>query len=48
MENLRTLLPSASNLIVFEAAGRHGNFTPDQRTRIFATIREFLAKNKLM
>lgn len=27
MENLRTLLPSASNLIVFEAAGRHGNFT---------------------
>lgn len=27
MENLRSLLPSAGNLIVFEAAGRHGNFT---------------------
>lgn len=27
MESLRRLLPSASNLIVFEAAGRHGNFT---------------------
>ncbi|PWW01627.1 DNA-binding transcriptional LysR family regulator [Hoeflea marina] len=27
MESLRRLLPSASNLIVFEAAGRHGSFT---------------------
>ncbi len=27
--------------------GRHGNFTPDERTKIFATIREFLAKHGL-
>ncbi|HEV7322362.1 MAG TPA: LysR substrate-binding domain-containing protein [Ensifer sp.] len=27
MENLRRLLPSAASLIVFEAAGRHQNFT---------------------
>ena len=27
MQNLRTLLPSAGSLIVFEAAGRHGSFT---------------------
>ncbi len=27
MENLRRLLPSATSLIVFEAAGRHQNFT---------------------
>lgn len=25
--------------------GKHGGFTPDERTKIFATIREFLAKN---
>ena len=25
--------------------GKHGGFTPEQRTTIFATIREFLAKN---
>ncbi len=27
MQNLRSLLPSAGSLIVFEAAGRHGSFT---------------------
>ena len=27
METLRRLLPSASSLIIFEAAGRHQNFT---------------------
>lgn len=27
METLRRLIPSASSLIVFEAAGRHQNFT---------------------
>ena len=27
MDNLRRLLPSATNLIIFEAAGRHENFT---------------------
>jgi len=27
--------------------GKHGNFTPEERTRIYVTIREFLAKNGL-
>ncbi|HYI06851.1 MAG TPA: prolyl oligopeptidase family serine peptidase, partial [Reyranella sp.] len=27
--------------------GRHGNFTPEERTKIFATIRDFLAKHGL-
>ena len=27
--------------------GKHGGFTPEERTRIFVTIREFLAKNGL-
>jgi acetyl esterase/lipase len=27
--------------------GKHGNFTPEERTRIYITIREFLAKNGL-
>jgi acetyl esterase/lipase len=36
------------NQLLTIPGGRHGNFTPDERTRIFATIREFLAKNKLM
>jgi hypothetical protein len=31
MENLRHLLPSAGNLIVFEAAGRHASFTKAAR-----------------
>jgi hypothetical protein len=25
--------------------GRHGGFTPDERTKIFASIREFLARH---
>ena len=28
--------------------GGHGNFTPEQRTMIYVTIREFLAKHKLL
>ena len=36
------------NQLLTIPGGRHGNFTPDERTKIFATIREFLAKNKLM
>jgi acetyl esterase/lipase len=36
------------NQLLTIPGGRHGNFTPDERTRIFATIREFLTKNKLM
>ena len=28
--------------------GGHGNFTPEQRTMIYTTIREFLAKHKLL
>ncbi len=27
--------------------GKHGNFTPEERTRIYEAIREFLAKNGL-
>ncbi|HXP83465.1 MAG TPA: alpha/beta hydrolase [Bryobacteraceae bacterium] len=27
--------------------GKHGNFTPEERTRIYVTIREFLVKNGL-
>lgn len=27
--------------------GKHGNFTPEERTRIYVTIREFLARNGL-
>ena len=28
--------------------GKHGGFTPEERTRIFATIREFLTKNGVL
>jgi acetyl esterase/lipase len=35
------------NQLVTIPGGRHGNFTPDQRDRIYLTIREFLAKNGL-
>jgi len=34
-------------LITIPGAG-HGNFTPDQRTMIYKTIREFLTKNGVM
>jgi acetyl esterase/lipase len=36
-----------TNQLVTIPGGRHGNFTPDERTKIFSTIREFLAKNGL-
>ena len=36
-----------TNQLLTIPGGRHGNFTPDERTKIFATIREFLAKNML-
>jgi len=29
------------------AGGKHGGFTPEERTRIYLSIREFLAKNGL-
>ena len=35
------------NQLVTVPGGGHGNFTPDQRTRIFSTIREWLARNGL-
>jgi acetyl esterase/lipase len=35
------------NQLLTIPGGRHGNFTPEERTRIFATIREFLTKNGL-
>jgi acetyl esterase/lipase len=34
-----------TNQLLTIPGGRHGNFTPDERTKIFATIREFLDKN---
>ena len=37
-----------TNQLLTIPGGRHGNFTPDERTKIFATIREFLAMNKVM
>jgi dipeptidyl aminopeptidase/acylaminoacyl peptidase len=33
------------NRLVTIPGGGHGNFTPEQRTMIYVTIREFLAKN---
>jgi len=35
------------NQLITIPGGGHGNFTPDQRTMIYTTIRQFLAKNKL-
>jgi acetyl esterase/lipase len=35
------------NQLVTIAGGKHGNFTPEERDRIYLTIREFLAKNGL-
>ena len=35
------------NQLLTIPGGRHGNFTADERTRIFVTIREFLAKSGL-
>jgi dipeptidyl aminopeptidase/acylaminoacyl peptidase len=36
-----------TNQLVTIPGGRHGNFTPEERTRIYTTIRDFLAKNGL-
>jgi dipeptidyl aminopeptidase/acylaminoacyl peptidase len=33
-----------TNVLVTVPGGRHGNFTPEERTRIYAAIRDFLAK----
>ena len=33
------------NQLITVPGGRHGGFTPEERTRIYTTIREFLAKN---
>ena len=33
------------NQLLTIPGGKHGNFTPEERTKIFVTIREFLAKN---
>ena len=35
------------NQLLTIPGGKHGNFTPDERTKIFVTIRDFLAKNGL-
>jgi len=37
-----------TNQLVTVPGGRHGNFTPEERTRIYTTIREFLAKQGLL
>jgi acetyl esterase/lipase len=36
------------NQLLTIPGGKHGNFTPDERTKIFVTIREFLKKNGVM
>jgi acetyl esterase/lipase len=36
------------NQLVTVPGGRHGNFTADERVKIYTTIREFLAKNGLV
>jgi acetyl esterase/lipase len=36
-----------ANQLLTIPGGRHGNFTPDERTKIFVVIREFLAKHGL-
>ena len=35
------------NLLITVPGGKHGNFTPEERTRIYTAIREFLTKNSL-
>jgi len=35
------------NQLLTIPGGRHGNFTPEERMKIFSTIRDFLAKNGL-
>jgi acetyl esterase/lipase len=36
-----------TNQLLTIPGGRHGNFTPEERTKIYSTIREFLSKNGL-
>jgi acetyl esterase/lipase len=36
------------NQLITIPGGGHGNFTPEQRTLIYTTIREFLSKHKLL
>ncbi|HUK15095.1 MAG TPA: alpha/beta hydrolase [Bryobacteraceae bacterium] len=36
------------NQLLTIPGGKHGNFTPEERTRIYLTIREFLAKNGIV
>jgi dipeptidyl aminopeptidase/acylaminoacyl peptidase len=36
-----------TNQLVTVPGGRHGNFTLEERTKIYSAIREFLAKNGL-
>jgi dipeptidyl aminopeptidase/acylaminoacyl peptidase len=36
-----------TNQLVTVPKGRHGNFTPDERTTIYLAIREFLGKQGL-
>jgi acetyl esterase/lipase len=36
-----------TNQLVTIPGGKHGNFTPEERTRIYSSIREFLSKNGL-
>ena len=35
------------NQLLTIPGGKHGNFTPEERTKIYSTIREFLGKNGL-
>ena len=35
-----------TNQLLTIPGGKHGNFTPDERTKIFATIREFLGEER--
>ncbi len=35
------------NQLLTVPGGKHGNFTPEQRDKIYLTMREFLAKNGL-
>jgi len=37
-----------TNQLVTVPGGKHGNFTPEERTKVYAAIREFLGKNGLM
>jgi dipeptidyl aminopeptidase/acylaminoacyl peptidase len=38
----------ATNELVTVPGGGHGNFKPEERTKIYVRIREFLAKNGLL